>query len=126
MYKEKANPKEQKDLRKALRNSMTAAEATLWRSLKDGQINALKFRRQHGLGPYVMDFYCPTIKLCIELDGEVHHHYEAYIHVTERTRFLEENGITVLRFENDVVWKNIDAITEAISDYYVKWKRERQ
>ncbi len=119
----KANPKEQKELRKALRNAMTPAEATLWRLLKSRQVGGLKFRRQHGLGPYIMDFYCTSIKLCIELDGEVHYNDSAYIHDEERTRFLKENGITVLRFENKVVWKDINAIAGAITDYYETWQK---
>lgn len=124
-YTSKANPKEQKELRKTLRNAMTPAEATLWQLLKGKQVGGLKFRRQHGVGPYIMDFYCPAIKLCIELDGEVHSSYSAYIHDEERTCFLKENGITVLRFENNVVWKNINAISEAITYYYEAWKKRK-
>ena len=110
----KSNPSEQKDLRQSLRNHTTAAEAILWRRLKGGQVNGLKFRRQHGMGPYIMDFYCPEYRLCIELDGEVHHTDGAYWHDQERSRFLHENGITVLRFENDVVRWNIEAIVNEI------------
>ncbi|MCR4810318.1 MAG: DUF559 domain-containing protein [Prevotella sp.] len=124
MYKTaEANPKSQKDLRQALRNNLTPAEATLWKALKAAQINGLKFRRQHGIGPYVMDFYCPSIKLCIELDGEVHNMHGAYLHDSERTRFLNENGVTVMRFENEIVFKNINAIIESIVAYEEEWKR---
>jgi len=72
-----------------------------------------------------MDFYCPTIKLCIELDGEVHNNHHASQYDTERTRFLNENGIRLLRFENDVVWKNIDGIVEAINSYYRVWTKRQ-
>ena len=124
MYKTaEANLKSQKDLRQALRNNLTPAEATLWKALKAAQINGLKFRRQHGIGPYVMDFYCPSIKLCIELDGEVHNMHGAYLHDSERTRFLNENGVTVMRFENEIVFKNINAIIESIVAYEEEWKR---
>ena len=56
--------------RNSLRNNSTAAESTLWKVLRNKQIEGLRFRRQHSIGPYIMDFYCPEIKLCIELDGE--------------------------------------------------------
>ncbi len=127
MYKTaEANLKSEKELRQTLRNNLTPAEATLWKALKGSQINGLKFRRQHSLGPYVMDFYCPSIRLCVELDGEVHNTYGACLHDSERTRFLNENGITVKRFENDVVYKNINAIIQTIIDYAEEWKRNNQ
>ena len=127
MYKTaEANLKSEKELRQTLRNNLTPAEATLWKALKGSQINGLKFRRQHSLGPYVMDFYCPSIRLCVELDGEVHNTYGACLHDSERTRFLNENGITVKRFENDVVYKNINAIIQTITDYAEEWKRNNQ
>lgn len=127
MYKTaEANLKSEKELRQTLRNNLTPAEATLWKALKGSQINGLKFRRQHSLGPYVMDFYCPSIRLCVELDGEVHNTYGACLHDSERTRFLNENGITVKRFENDVVYKNINAIIQTITDYDEEWKRNNQ
>ena len=127
MYKTaEANLKSEKELRQILRNNLTPAEATLWKALKGSQINGLKFRRQHSLGPYVMDFYCPSIRLCVELDGEVHNTYGACLHDSERTRFLNENGITVKRFENDVVYKNINAIIQTIIDYAEEWKRNNQ
>ena len=127
MYKTaEANLKSEKELRQTLRNNLTPAEATLWKALKGSQINGLKFRRQHSLGPYVMDFYCPSIRLCVELDSEVHNTYGACLHDSERTRFLNENGITVKRFENDVVYKNINAIIQTIIDYAEEWKRNNQ
>ena len=110
----KSNSTEQKDLRRSLRNNATAAEALLWRRLKGGQVNGMKFRRQHGMGPYVMDFYCPEYRLCIELDGEVHNTEGAYRHDQVRDRFLSENGITVLRFKDDVIRWNMEAIINEI------------
>ncbi|MBR1484959.1 MAG: DUF559 domain-containing protein [Prevotella sp.] len=121
MYLEEANRKEQKEQRQSLRNHSTPAEAALWRLLKGSQVGGFKFRRQHGIGPYIMDFYCPTLRLCIELDGSVHHYYGAYEHDEERTRFLNRNGITVMRFENKVVWQNMNGIAEEI----LRFARER-
>ena len=110
----KSNPKSQKDFRRHLRNNLTPAEITLWGYLKNGQVGGYKFRRQHGLGQYVMDFYCPELKLCVELDGEVHDSEQAFNHDEERTAFLQENGISVLRFENYIVREDIQAIINAI------------
>ena len=111
------NEKDQKELRQTLRNNATAAEATLWKALKGKQVEGLKFRRQFGVGPYVLDFYCPELKLAIELDGEVHNSYSAEKHDEARTKFLNENGIEVIRFRNEVVFYNIAGIIEEIKKY---------
>ena len=121
----RTNLKDQKTLRQSLRNNSTAPEAILWRTLKGKQIDGLKFRRQFGLGPYVLDFYCPEIKLCIELDGEVHKSYEQSQYDEIRTRFMASNNIKVIRFENDVVYRNIEAIKETIKEHKRMWERGR-
>ena len=77
----------------------------------------MKFRRQFGVGPYVLDFYCPEIRLSIELDGEVHNNYSVEDHDNIRTRFLNENNIREFRFKNDVVYHNIESIVEEILRY---------
>ena len=94
----------------------------LWLRLKGKQIEGLKFRRQHGVGPFVLDFYCPELRLGIELDGKVHDTYEAYEYDTMRTRFLNENRILILRYKNEVVYQNIEAIVEDI----IRIKEERE
>ena len=111
------NLKEQTDLRKSLRNNATIPEAILWRRLKGKQVNGLKFRRQFGVGPYILDFYCPEIRLSIELDGEVHNNYSVEEHDNIRTSFLNENNIREFRFKNDVVYHNIESIVEEIIQY---------
>jgi len=124
MYKTaEANLKEQRERRQVLRNNLTPAEAALWKMLKERQVQGLKFRRQHGLGPYIMDFYCPAICLCIELDGEVHKSSGAFAYDEARSRFLAENGIKVMRFDNEVVWKFPSAIINEICEYYEAWKK---
>ena len=110
----KSNPKSQKEMRKRLRNQLTPEEALLWNVLKNRQVSGLKFRRQHGMGAYVMDFYCPSIKLCIELDGEAHRSEDANDYDDKRTLFFKENGITVMRFENCIVRNDMQAIINAI------------
>ena len=98
----KANAATQKDQRKALRSNMTPAEATLWRALKGRGAGGLKFRRQQGIGPYVLDFYCPERRLCVELDGSSHDY--RYEYDEQRTQFLAEQGIRVVRFRNEQVF----------------------
>ena len=61
-----------KPYRKQLRNNLTSAEATLWKHLQRKQLEGRKFRRQHSVGNYILDFYCPAEKLCVELDGAAH------------------------------------------------------
>ena len=112
-----SNPESQTILRRELRNHSTSAEATLWKLLKNSQAGGYKFRRQHGIGPFVLDFYCPLLRLCIELDGGVHQMPLADVKDEMRTKFLNEQGITVLRFENDVVWRNPQNIVEKIIEF---------
>ena len=108
------NERDQKLLRQTLRNNATSAEAILWRALKGKQVEGLKFRRQFGVGPYVLDFYCPEIRLGIELDGGVHKESCTKEYDEMRTKFLAENRIRVLRFENELVYNNVEGIIEAI------------
>lgn len=108
----KANDRQQKDQRKSLRNNATPAEAVLWRALQGRGADGLKFRRQQGIGPYVLDFYCPELRLCVELDGDSHDHRFEYDE--QRTRFLREQGIRVVRFRNEQVWTSIDGIVAEI------------
>lgn len=111
------NRADYKERRKSLRNHGTCAEAVLWRMLKNRQVQGLKFRRQHGIGPYIIDFYCPELKLAIELDGEVHYNRSEYDE--QRSEFLEKTGgICVLRFENRTVFENPARIIEEIESFY--------
>ena len=108
-----------------LRNGMTPAEISLWLILKDRQVDGLKFRRQFGVGSYILDFYCPALKLAIELDGQVHFSDEARAYDAERDAYLlREHSIRVLRYENRIVfdWPSLilDEIREAARDILSK------
>lgn len=109
---DKMNISRTKTFRKHLRNEGTPAEAVLWRMLKEKQVFGLKFRRQHSVESYILDFYCPSLHLAIELDGEVHTVREDYDE--KRTMFLNKEGIYVLRFENRVVFENPQTIIDEI------------
>ena len=109
----KANSEEQKEKRKALRMNMTSAEAVLWRALKGRRAGKWKFRRQQSIGPFILDFYCPELKLCVELDGKSHDYKEEYD--AQRTAFLKGQGIHVIRFQNEQVWVGIEGIIREIT-----------
>ena len=120
-FSNRPNEKDQKLLRQNLRNNKTAPEAVFWQVVKGKQIDGLKFRRQYGFGPYVLDFYCPEIRLCIELDGEVHKSADADEYDRMRTQFLNENDITVKRYDNEVVYRNVEGIIREIREHREMW-----
>jgi very-short-patch-repair endonuclease len=91
----------------------TPAEKALWRSLKKSGVGA-KFRRQHGVGPYVLDFYCPEHKLAIEIEGSVHDDVMRRDYDAERHAYLESQGIRVLYFENRALLELLDYVVGVI------------
>ena len=93
---------------------MTPSERMLWKHISDKQLDGWRFRRQHGFGPYVLDFYCSVLKLCIEVDGEIHQRTDVVEKDKERTSFLESNGIKVIRFTNDEIENDISDVLERI------------
>lgn len=95
-----------------LRRSQTPLEAKLWKELRAKQISGLKFRRQHPIGPYIVDFYCSSSKLVIEIDGESHGEQVEYDAI--RTEYLESRGYRIIRFLNEDVNHNIDGVLEVI------------
>ena len=94
------NRKNLKQIRKSLRNNSTSAEASLWKTLRKSQVGGFKFRRQHSVSSYILDFYCPQLKLAIELDGEVHANPANLQHDIDRDNWLNRQGITVFHYEN--------------------------
>ncbi|AHW59690.1 Very-short-patch-repair endonuclease [Draconibacterium orientale] len=108
------NRKKLKNIRKHLRNHSTAAEATLWKMLKNKQIGGYKFRRQHSIDMYIVDFFCYDLMLAIELDGEVHADLNSIAWDTERDEKLPKLGITVLRYENRWVYEYPEIIKSDI------------
>ena len=111
------NLKEQTILRKELRNEGTAAEATLWLSLKGRQVEGMRWRRQFGVGPYILDFYCPQLHLCIELDGAPHYTIQGGENDLQREEWLlQEHGIRTIRFENKDIFINHEGVIEYIRE----------
>ncbi|MBQ6955651.1 MAG: DUF559 domain-containing protein [Bacteroidales bacterium] len=105
-----------KSARRELRSYGTSAEACLWNRLKQKKLFDLQFRRQFSIENYILDFYCPSLKLAIELDGEVHN--EQQEHDIQRDSYLRDiHSITVLRYENKVVFERPNYIVEDIQHY---------
>ena len=100
------------DNARRLRLSMTEAERVLWSSLRGRASGAFKFRRQHPLGPYVADFYCAEVQLVVELDGTSHDARKEFD--ARRQRWLESQGIQVLRFSNHEVLQRLQDVLGAI------------
>lgn len=107
-----------KDTRKYLRKNMTEAELVLWEILQDKKLCGRKFRRQHSIGNYIADFYCPSEKLIVELDGEHHFTEEGIAKDFERDQHLKLMNIQVLRFENKDVLQNLTKVLKQIKDHF--------
>ncbi|MGL5832832.1 MAG: endonuclease domain-containing protein [Waterburya sp.] len=95
-----------------LRKNLTPAEARLWSALRGKQLAGLRFRCQHPVGNFILDFYCASCKLVVEVDGEIHDQQIDYDH--ERTSTLAEYGYTVLRFSNEQVFNNFFQVLSEI------------
>ena len=102
------------DLARALRKISTPTERKLWHWLRHRYLHGYKFRRQHPVGRYILDFYCPVLRLCIEVDGGVHDEEAKRQRDEMRTKELEELGITVLRLRNEYVHDQPDGAWECI------------
>ena len=97
---------------KKLRKNLTTAESHLWQALRNKQLKGLRFRCQHPVGNFILDFYCPAYKLAIEVDGEIHAQQIDYDKA--RTAELEKYGYRVLRFSNDQVMNHLPQVLEEI------------
>ena len=106
----------QKGRRRRLRREGTSAEALLWSRLKGRQLDGLRWRRQFGVGPYVLDFYCPACRLAVELDGAGHRTEEQRTYDSERTQYLQAAGIHVLRFPNRAVFHSASRVLAQITE----------
>jgi very-short-patch-repair endonuclease len=95
-----------------LRQKLTPAEKRLWQALRGSKLGGFKFRRQHPVGSFILDFYCPACKLVIELDGAIHNYQADYD--AARTEHLEAYGYTVMRFQNEEVMQELEKVLERI------------
>ena len=116
------NRKSLKSFRSSLRNRSTSAEAALWEMLKSRKLEGRKFRRQYSIGNYIVDFCCPSEKLIIELDGDLHGEYRKIEEDENRDKYLGTLGFTVLRFENRFVFQEPEYVKSEISKVINKKK----
>ena len=101
-----------KQLARKLRRNSTDAELKLWKAIRNSQIKNSRFRRQHIIGPFIVDFICPEKRLIIELDGGQHN--EQVLQDQERTLFLEKQGFRVLRFWNNQIFNEFESVLEKL------------
>ena len=106
-----------KAVRRDLRAHATPAEKAVWGLLKGRALGGMKFRRQHSVGPLVLDSYCPEARLAIELDGGVHDGPARRAHDAERQAWLEGRGVQVLRLSNRTVFEAPDAVAAWIAEH---------
>lgn len=104
----------QKIRRRELRKNQTEAEKLLWEKIRNRQINNLKFHRQYSIGPYILDFFCPQIRLAIELDGN--QHKDAREYDKEREMFLNDKNIVTIRFWNDELINDMENVLKIIQN----------
>ena len=102
------------DRARLLRKKATQPERILWRHLRNRNFAGYKFRRQHPFDDYVVDFYCPSAKLAVELDGGGHNYQADQIRDRTRSEFLARRGVIVLRFRNHQVCRELDSVLQAI------------
>jgi very-short-patch-repair endonuclease len=109
------NRSDEKPLRRELRNEMPRSEVLLWSRLRAKQVLGMRFRRQYSVGPYCIDFYCPEVRLAIEVDGDSHFTDEAKLKDEQRQRWVEGFGIKFLRFTNVDVSENMEGVLHVIA-----------
>ncbi len=115
------NPK-LKALRQGLRSANNSIEYRLWQVLRKRQRLGYKFIRQYSVGKYILDFYCPELRLSIELDGSQHFEPNQRKKDEERTHFLNSKNITEIRFQDNKVFYNVEGIVFEIESEIKKLK----
>lgn len=103
---------------RSLRKKQTKAEGILWEALRNDKVCSLKFRRQHPFDDYILDFYNHKMKLVVEVDGGVHNEPDVADYDKIRTNNLNENGLTVLRFSNNEVEKDLKTVITKIENWF--------
>ena len=101
---------------RSLRKNLTDAEQLLWFCVRRKQLGGFRFRRQHPFEQYVLDFFCYEARLAVELDGGQHNDPNIHSRDRERTAFLNNHGIQVVRFWNNEVFSNLEGVLQTIYD----------
>ena len=99
---------------KMLRQEATEAECVFWEAVRGRRCGGLKFRRQHAVGQFILDFWCPERRLVVELDGGIHERADVAAHDREREEWIQRYGVCILRFRNEEVLTNLEAVLQTI------------
>ena len=94
---------------------MTKSEVIFWSQIKNDSFG-YRFRRQHGIGPYIVDFYCPKLKLAIEIDGSTHYEESVFKKDVIKQKYLESIGITVRRYNSEQVFNDLDNVLKDLEN----------
>jgi very-short-patch-repair endonuclease len=104
-----------KQRRRELRRNQTDAERALWAKVRNKQFFGIRFFRQYSIGPYIVDFYCPTMKLAVELDGGQHGQSDSRENDSARSEYLRTQGIDVMRFWDNEVLLDIESVLSKLA-----------
>lgn len=108
-------PKQTVERARDLRRRLTLPEVILWGALRGRRQDGARFRRQHPVGPYILDFYCEAARLAVEVDGSGHDQPDQARHDRRRTEWLNLRGISVLRIPARDVLETLDGVLQVIS-----------
>ena len=111
------NRQPDREKRRQLRRNMPEAEIILWSHLQRKTLGGYKFRRQYGIGRYVADFYCPKLRLVIEIDGDSHFTDQAEEYDRQREAYIQSLGLKVVRFTNLEVRNNLNEVLQSIEGF---------
>ncbi len=105
------------DLARKLRKQATPSEEILWECLRNRRLSGLKFKRQHHIDRYIVDFYCAEMKLVVELEGSIHEEKDQIEYDDYRMKYLEGRGLCVMRFRNEEVVNSRETVLDTILQY---------
>jgi len=112
------NDPDLKSVRQGLRRQLTASEAVLWKAISGKKLDGRKFRRQHSVGPFIVDFYCPLENLIIEVDGSSHDNPTSSANDALRDAFMKKHGLRVLRVENKSILDDLPGVLDIVRSWF--------
>lgn len=118
------NPKKTKKQHQYLRNNMTSWEVRLWNDLKGKKMFGFKVRRQYGIKNFIIDFYCPRLRLAIEVDGDVHYFRDKMLKDSKKDELLSEQGIKIVRIKNSDLEEDYESVVLYLEDIFKHRARE--
>jgi len=118
------NKESEKEKRRFLRNNQTATEKLVWLYLRKKQVLGVRFLRQYSINSYILDFFCPLLKLAVEIDGDSHFESdEAIEYDKQRENYLKSIGINIIRFTNQEVIENLEKVINKIDEKVKEFRK---